>query len=121
MGYAIPINTARPIIENLLEEGTGERPYLGIVGQSITDELARVYGLPMGVYIAQVLEGGAAEEGGIQVGDVIIEFNGKKIIDMDVLISELKETQVGDKVKVRIIRDSEPMEIKVVIADGNAR
>ena len=121
MGYAIPINTAKPIIENLLEEGTGEKPYLGIVGQSVTDDLAKLYGLPIGVYIAQVLEGGAADNGGIEEGDVIIEFNGEKIADMEALVSELKETNVGDKVKVKVIRDGETVDIKVTIADANAR
>ena len=121
MGYAIPINTAKPIIENHLEEGTGEKPYLGIVGQSVTDDLAKLYGLPIGVYIAQVLEGGAADNGGIKEGDVIIEFNGEKIADMEALVSELKETNVGDKVKVKVIRDGETVDIKVTIADANAR
>ena len=121
MGYAIPINIAKPIIENLLEEGTGEKPYLGIVGQSVTQDLAKVYGLPMGVYVAQVIEGSAAEDGGIKVGDVIIEFNGKKVIDMDVLVDELKNTEIGEKVKVRLIRDDDAMDITVRIADANAR
>ena len=121
MGYAIPINTAKPIIENLLIEGTSEKPYLGIVGQSVTNDLAKVYGLPMGVYVAQVLEGSAAEKGGIKVGDVIIEFNGTKVIDMDVLVDELKKTEVDEKVKVKLIRNDEAVEVNVTIADANER
>lgn len=121
MGYAIPINTAKPIIENLLIEGTMEKPYLGIVGRSVTDELAEIYGLPVGVYIVQVMEGGAAYEGGIKEGDIIIDFNGKKVYDMDVLIEEIGNTEVGDEVDLKVIREGKSVELKVIIADANAR
>ncbi|MBE6008856.1 MAG: trypsin-like serine protease, partial [Lachnospiraceae bacterium] len=69
VGYAIPSNIALPILEQLLEEGTVPKPYIGIVGMDVDDELSYKYGLPVGAYITQVLENSGAAEAGLQEGD----------------------------------------------------
>ncbi|HIT73236.1 MAG TPA: trypsin-like peptidase domain-containing protein, partial [Candidatus Fimicola cottocaccae] len=120
MGYAIPSNTVVPIINTLLTEGTAPRPYLGITGSDITDSLANLYGLPVGVLVRDVVDGGSADNGGIQPGDIITDFAGKKIMSMDDLVEVLAEQEVGSQVDVRIIRNGDtPMNLKVTIQDAN--
>ncbi len=121
MGYAIPSNQFTPIMNTLLEKGHIEKPYLGIVGSDITDDLAELYGLPVGVLIRQVEEGGSAATAGIQASDIITEFAGEKIMNMDDLVTNLAKQKVGDSVDIRIIRDGKTaMTMKVVIKDANA-
>ena len=120
MGYAIPINTAIPVIEELLENGTREKPYLGIVGESVSEDLSKLYGLSIGVLIRQILEDSAAEKAGLKTGDVITDFNGIKTLDMDILIEALANTSVGQNVNIRVIRNGEPLEFNVIIQDANA-
>lgn len=121
MGYAIPSNTVIPIIEKLLTEGTAEKPYLGIVGQSITEQVAQLYGgLPIGVLVQNVVEGGSADQAGIQATDIITTFAGEKVMSMDGLMELLAKQKVGSSVEVGIIRNGNtPMTLTVVIQDAN--
>lgn len=120
MGYAIPSNVLIPIIEKLLTDGSIEKPYLGIVGQDVTSELSQLYGLPVGVIVINVLEGSSAQVAGIQEGDIIIDFGGDKIMNMDSLVETLENQTVGSSVDVRIIRNGkDAMTVKVVIQDAN--
>ena len=86
MGYAIPISSASPIIADLLERQTrtekvadGEIGYMGITMQDVTDQIAQTLGIPEGVYVYEVAEGSAAEQAGIQRGDVIVKFDGQRV------------------------------------------
>ncbi len=112
MGYAIPISVAQPIIDELMNEETKvkvsdeERGYIGISGVSVTSEVSQVYGLPQGVYVAEVAEGGGAEAAGIQKGDVIVEFDGEEITSMDDLQSRLEYYAQGTTVSVTIMRQN---------------
>ncbi len=121
IGYAIPSNIAVPILETLLEEGTIPKPYLGIMGKDVTDELAEKLGLPVGAYISQVLEGSGAEKAGLKEGDIITDFAGVKIMNMDILIETVSDLKVGDVVDIRVIRNgSEIVETKVEILNANS-
>lgn len=106
MGFAIPTNIAVPILEDLITNGNISRPQLGIKGLNVTDDLAGIYGLPLGVYVGEVVQGGAAEKAGIIATDIITEFNGEKIFNMDSLTELIKTCKVGDTIDVRIIRNS---------------
>ena len=92
MGYAIPISSALPIIENLMTKETLEKVeadeagYLGITGVNVTTEWAEMYSMPEGVYITRIYEGSPAEQYGLQKGDIIINFDGNKISSMEQLI-----------------------------------
>ncbi|MGE4214695.1 MAG: S1C family serine protease [Anaerotignaceae bacterium] len=120
MGYAIPSNKVKEIMERLLVEGTTPQPYLGIMGSDITDDIADMYKLPVGVLVRQVLEGGGADLAGLQEGDVIISFGGKSVLNMESLISTLKEQEVGTTVEMGIIRDAKTnMTLNVKILDSN--
>ncbi|SCY28695.1 S1C family serine protease [Butyrivibrio sp. INlla14] len=112
MGYAIPISAAKPIIEQLMNEETKiklsdeERGYIGISGVSVTSDVSSIYGLPLGVYVADVTSGGGAEAAGIQKGDVIVSFDGTEIASMDDLQTRLQYYAIGTTVKVTVMRQN---------------
>lgn len=109
MGYAIPISAASPIIADLMLRETKskvaeeERGFLGISGISVTAEVASTYGMPEGVYIAQVYEGTAAAAAGLQKGDIINSFDGIKITSMDELQKLLEYYAKGDTVDLMVM------------------
>lgn len=120
MGYAIPSNIISPIMEQLLKDGFVPKPYIGIRGSDITEEVSQLYQLPIGVLVREVIPGGSAEQAGLQAGDIITKFGGKTIMTMDSLVTALSEKKVGDTVQVHIIREgTKPMDITLKILDAN--
>ncbi|MCR5005035.1 MAG: trypsin-like peptidase domain-containing protein [Clostridiales bacterium] len=106
MGFAIPISTAKPVLEELINHGKVIQPYLGITGSGIdaASEFAVTYGMFSGVYVQSVLEGLSADKAGIQVDDVIIEFNGQKIDTFKDLTDALHACEIGQTVEVKVVR-----------------
>ena len=129
MGYAIPISTAKPIIEDLMSKktrvpvGEGEKGYLGISGINVTDEVHDLYGLPYGVYIAQVYEGTPAFKAGLKKGDIITYFDGEEVETMEELSMLLDCTSVGSSVKIGVMVTTqlgyEEQMIEVVLGGRN--
>lgn len=118
IGFAIPINSVKPIINELVKNGCISRPFLGIVGKDIDRSTSELYELPIGVFIADVMEKSAADMAGIKKGDVIIEFEGEKIFSMEQLSKLIKERKVGDQITVKIIRNvKEKKELKAVLQE----
>ncbi len=109
MGYAIPISAASPIIAELMLRETKskvaeeERGYLGISGISVTSEVSQAYGMPEGVYVAQVFENTAASAAGLKQGDIITKFGGDRISSMEELQKELEFYAKGDTVEVQVM------------------
>lgn len=121
MGYAIPSDVIAPIVEELLVSGTAPQPFIGIVGTGITEDNATLYRLPVGALIMEVTEGGPAEEAGILVGDVVTEFDGKTIMDMDALAEAVAESEVGTEVNIHVIRNTdESVDLTLVIGNKNS-
>ena len=109
IGYAIPMDTAKPIIEELITKekvDESNSAYLGIVGVDVTSDVAKTYNMPTGVYVAQVMEGAAAEQAGIQKGDIITKFDGKDVTSMEELSSNMQYYVAGTTVDVVIERSS---------------
>lgn len=107
MGYAIPISTAIPIINELIsreEVSDDEASYLGIAGIDVSDSVSEVYGMPEGVYISQVIDGDAAKAAGIQEGDILIEFDGHSISSMSELQELMQYYAAGTTVDVKVER-----------------
>lgn len=110
MGYAIPINTARPIINKLIKnEATSEseQAYLGVSGQTIDSSMASQFDMPSGVYVQQVIKSSPAQEAGISAGDVIVSFNGSNVSTMDGLKEKISNLKAGKKVKVVVKRQNQ--------------
>lgn len=96
MGYAIPINTASPIIEKLINReqvDESRSAYLGISGVDVSSTVAQTYNMPEGIYLYQVKEGSPAEQAGLQAGDIITSFDGSKVSSTTELMMRLSIVQ----------------------------
>ncbi|MBN1855779.1 MAG: trypsin-like peptidase domain-containing protein [Dehalococcoidia bacterium] len=107
MGYAITINQALPIIQELIENKMVERAWLGVGLYSITPARAEQYGLSMesGVILTQVVAGSPAEEAGLQLGDIIVGFDGEEVFDAQGFADAIEAHQPGDEVEITYWRD----------------
>lgn len=108
MGYAIPISDIKDVLEELMSQKTKvkvsdeKKGYIGISGLDVSSERAQLYGMPVGVYVKSVRQGGAAQKAGITKGNIITEFNGKTVKNMEELQEELSYYAVGESVTVTI-------------------
>ena len=110
MGYAIPINTAKPIIDQLIKQKTvdkSEQAYLGISGQTISSDMAAQMDMPQGALVRQVVRNSPAQKAGISAGDVIISFGGGTVSTMEGLKSKIESKKAGDTVKVVVKRQNQ--------------
>lgn len=117
IGFAIPVNMAKSIIEQLKEEGRVTRGWLGVMIQPVTANLAQSFGLQeeRGALISEVVTASPAAKAGLQPGDIILTFAGKKIQEMNDLPRLVAATPVNKKVKVTYLRDGKEAEASVVI------
>ncbi len=118
LSFAIPIEMAVDVADQIKETGKVSRGWLGVLIQEVTRELAESFGMdnPHGALVARVLENSPAAEAGIEVGDVIVEFNGKKVIRSSALPPMVGRAKVGDESSVTVIRDRRSQQIDVLIA-----
>lgn len=119
IGFAIPSNLAIPVVKQLKEFGRTRRGWLGVRIQSVTDEIAESLGMEdvKGALVAAITPDGPADKGKIQVGDVIIQFNGKAIRQMRHLPRIVAETDIGDKAKVTVWRNGNEITTTVEIGE----
>ena len=116
ISFAIPVNVAMNVADQLKDKGQVTRGYLGVMIQPVTEELARSFGLDdtRGALVAQVQPDTPAEAAGIESGDIIVEFNGKPVKRSGQLPMLVGNAPVGEPATVTIIREGEEMEIEVV-------
>jgi len=119
LGFAIPINTARVIMDEVKRVGRVIVPWIGITMMAITPEIAQVFDLPTkeGVIVAGIEKGGPAAKAGVQRGDIIIEANGHKIADPGDLQKVVRDARVGQKLTLRVIREGKTRSIMVTVAE----
>jgi len=119
IGFAIPSNLARPVVEQLRDFGRARRGWLGVNIQSVTDDIAESLGLdkPHGALIASVRDGGPAQVAGIQPGDVVLSFDGKDVTDMRRLPRVVAETPIDKTVKVTVWRKRKEMSFDVKVGE----
>ncbi|CCK81065.1 Do family serine endopeptidase [Desulfobacula toluolica] len=115
IGFAIPSDLATGVIDQLTEQKTVSRGWMGVAIQNVTEQLAEYYGIKetKGVYVAKVYEDDPADNAGIKVGDVIFQINDKKIESSRDLTLTIAASSVGETVKVKLIRDGKEKMIKV--------
>jgi serine protease Do len=113
IGFSVPANTARNVIDQLVKYGETRRGWLGVKIQSVTDDIAESMNLPKprGALIADVTPTGPAEKAGIQSGDVVIEFNGRPVNAMRDLPKIVAETEIGKQVPVKVLRKGQEMTV----------
>ena len=106
MGYAIAISDVTDTLEDLMNETPRDKVdnhgVLGITGMTVSDEASQYYGIPEGVLVSEVTEGGAAEDAGIKEKSIITEFDGKRVRSIDELVSRLEYYEPGEEVEVTL-------------------
>jgi serine protease Do/serine protease DegQ len=119
IGFAIPVNMARSISEQLIKYGAVKRGLLGVNIYSLTPDVAKSLNIPntSGVLVSQVTEASAAEKAGIKPGDVITSINGQTIKSNTELRNAIGLARIGDKLDVALIRDRKPMHVTAVITE----
>ena len=120
LGFAIPINTARAVAEQITQKGYFARPYLGIRYQSITPRVARLYNLPVnwGVYITNVISSSPAAQAGLQPHDIITRIGEVAIDETHSYLNSLFQYQPGDTVSVTFMRDGREIQVDVTLGES---
>ena len=117
MGFAIPINSTTDITSQLIQYSKVKRPYIGISGMDLTEDVAKANNLVVGIYVKSIDDFSAAEKAGMKIGDVIIEADGKSITTMDEL-NEIKNShQIGDEMKIKVNRNGEERELTLTLGE----
>lgn len=119
IGFAIPSNLAKPVVDQIVQYGRTKRGWLGIKIQTVTQEIADSMNLKStgGALVASITPDGPADHAKLMQGDVITEFNGKKLTSMRGLPRMVAETPVGQSVPVKIIRNGEELSLNVVVGE----
>lgn len=119
LGFAIAIDDAKPIISSLIAYGyVKNRPYLGITGQDITDVMAQMYNVPVGIYVTEADTAGGAYKAGIRAGDIITGIAGKTVSTMSELNAVKKGYKAGDTVTVDYVRNTQKLSAKVTFTEA---
>ncbi|MEE8428079.1 MAG: DegQ family serine endoprotease [Gammaproteobacteria bacterium] len=119
LSFAIPIEVAMDVVEQLKTKGRVSRGWLGVLIQDVTRNLAESFGMskPQGALVAQVLSDSPAEQAGFKVGDIITEFDGKEIIRSSNLPPIVGSSSVGERVRVKVVRNGKTRELKVRLGE----
>lgn len=118
LGFAIPINDAKPIVDQLMMFGYVKgRTFIGISGREITDAISRQYGLPVGIYILEVTPESGAVKAGIQKGDVLVSIAGKDVRNMKDVDSIKKNYKAGDSVDVTVVRNGNKVKLSLTFSE----
>ncbi len=119
IGFAVPSNMVRMVMEQLLKEGKVTRGWLGVTIQELTPELAQKFGLASadGALISDVMKGSPASRAGITRGDIITRFNGKKLKDVASLRNLVAQTKIGSEVELIILRKGKEYSVRVKIVE----
>lgn len=122
IGFAIPINMAKAVLRDLIEKGRVTRGWLGVVIQNIDSSLAKQFNVDVteGVLISDVQDDSPAKEAGFERGDIVIEYDGKKIADINELRNKVAQTEVGKKVNVTVLRGGKEKVLTVKIGEQPA-
>ncbi len=117
LGFAIPINLAKWVADQLIAKGKVTRGWLGIVIQDITPEMTESLGLKEGVIIAQIMPGSPADKGGLKVGDVVVEVDGQKVSEVRELQFKIMRTEPGKEIDLKVIREGKEVGLKIKVGE----
>ncbi|MBP3447691.1 MAG: trypsin-like peptidase domain-containing protein [Clostridia bacterium] len=118
IGFAIPIDEAKPIIEDLKNDGYVKgRPVIGIAGRNVTKQDSEYYGIPVGIYVMELTPYSAAERAGIKISDVITAVDGVTVETIEELNREKEKHKAGDSVTLTVIRGEDTLKIKLTLQE----
>jgi serine protease DegQ len=116
IGFAIPVSTARSVLESIITTGSVTRGWIGVEPQDVTPAIAESFGLQQkGTIVAGVLQGGPADKAGIKPGDVLLDVNGQEITDTTRLLNVIAQIKPGTDAKIRLMRKNKEMLVDVMI------
>ena len=117
IAFAIPIDVAGAVAEELINSGRATHPWLGITGGNITPEAAREFGVEQGAFIREVVAGGPADKAGLRPNDIVASFAGEDIETMDDLVVAIREHRVGEAVELVVVRDGRRLTLRATLGD----
>jgi S1-C subfamily serine protease len=117
IAFAIPIDIAVAVADEIIGTGRVTHPWLGITGGNIPPETAKQFGVAQGAFINSVLSGGPADRAGLRKDDVVVSFNGEKIQSMDDLVVAIRLHKVGDRVRLGIVRGGKRVTVSATLGD----
>ena len=117
IGFAIPINTAKAVLEDIVTYGRVTRPWLGVIGLDVSRELARRFNLAAdtGIFVMRIIPESPAERAELQSGDVIVAIGDKEVDSMEALQKEIRTRKAGDVVSLVVVRGSEEGRVRVTL------
>jgi len=115
IGFAIPINTALPILNELVDKGYVSKPYIGIYGQDVTEATSRLYNIPLGVVINDFVRSGPAAQSKLKMYDIIIAIEDEPILSMRDLTREIASYEIGTDIKITVMREVNKSFVEKVI------
>ena len=117
IGYAIPVSTARLVMEQIIQRGQVTRGWIGVGVQDITREIAESFKLPAaaGVLITQVERGGPADKAGVKLGDVLLTVNSKPVADTTAMLNAIASLQPGQHARLKLTRNQSAADVTVTI------
>jgi len=116
IGFAIPINSVRSIVESIIEKGYISKPYIGVSVSDVSQQ-TQLYGIPAGAAVQSVAEDGPAATAGLQAGDIITKLNGTDITDSNQLVERISAATVGESLTLTVYRQGETIEIAVTVGE----
>ncbi len=117
LGFAIPINLAKWIADQLIAKGKVTRGWLGIVIQDITPEMVESLGVREGVIIAQIMPGSPADRGGLKVGDIVVEVDGQRVGEVRELQFKIMRTEPGKEINLKVVREGKETNLKIKVGE----
>lgn len=121
IGFAIPVNTLKPLLESFLQEGRIVRPYLGVAYTVITEDVATVKRLPEGAFVQQVLRDSPADKAGIKTGDIISKLDGVEVNEGSSISTIVNKRKVGDSIEVELDRGGDILTLTVDLSEAPER
>ena len=117
IGFAIPVSLARQVMDQIIATGTVTRGWIGVEVQDITLELAESFKLPnsKGVLIAGVVRGGPADHAGVKPGDILVEVEGKPVLDSSGMLNLVADAQPGKIAALKIVRNGAALAVKLTV------
>jgi serine protease Do len=117
IGFALPINLVKDSIDNFRKTGEFERPYIGVAYKIVSRQVALLNEVAAGAYVQAIVEDGPADKAGIEVGDIIMEIDGQKLVDgvEGDLINIINKKKIGDNIEVKIWRNGQEKILRVVL------
>jgi 2-alkenal reductase len=121
LGFAVPVNTARAVAEQIIQKGYFSRPFMGIRFQQVTPNIAAAYNLPVqwGVYVTEISQGGPASVAGLQKGDIIFKIGDVTIDETHSYINALFTFKPGDQVPLGVMRDGKQVDLNVTLGESS--